>query len=188
MFRIATRASSACLATVFASCFRRSSVGGGIVSRITFPSLIGVSPRSDAMMAFSIALSWLTSHGWIVIVRALVVVHGQGRDADNYFRTALAAAFLAGALDDTIVISPRFASNNGTGCRDTLGANEVNWPCGGDSWRSGGTATNNAKLTSYDFMDEIVRELANKNRFPNLKAIVISGHSAGGQFATRYEM
>src|ERR1043166_1921565 len=122
------------------------------------------------------------------IVRALIVVHGQGRDADNYFRTSLAAAFLANAFNDTIVISPRLASNNGTGCKDTLAAGEVNWPCGGDSWRSGGTATNNAKLTSYDFMDEIVRELANKNNFPNLKAIVISGHSAGGQFVTRYEM
>jgi pimeloyl-ACP methyl ester carboxylesterase len=122
------------------------------------------------------------------IVRALIVVHGQGRDADNYFRTSLAAAFLANAFNDTIVIAPRLASKNGTGCKDTLAPNEVNWPCGGDSWRSGGTATNNAKLTSYDFMDEIVRELANKNNFPNLKAIVISGHSAGGQFATRYEM
>src|SRR5437867_8718422 len=44
------------------------------------------------------------------IVRALIVVHGQGRDADNYFRTSLAATFLAGAFDNTIVISPRFAS------------------------------------------------------------------------------
>src|ERR1039457_563665 len=34
------------------------------------------------------------------IARALIVIHGAGRDADNYFRTALAAAFLAGALDD----------------------------------------------------------------------------------------
>src|SRR5438128_803835 len=122
------------------------------------------------------------------IVRALIVVHGQGRDADNYFRTSLAATFLAGAFENTIVISPRFASNNGSGCRDALAPNEVNWPCGGDSWRSGGTATNNAKLTSYDFMDEIVRELARKQNFPNLKAIVITGHSAGGQFVTRYEM
>ena len=122
------------------------------------------------------------------VVRALIVIHGQGRDADNYFRTSLAATFLANAFEDTIVISPRFASNNGTGCRDTLAANEVNWPCGGDSWRSGGTATNNAKLTSYDFMDEIVRSLARKENFPNLKTIVISGHSAGGQFVTRYEM
>jgi hypothetical protein len=122
------------------------------------------------------------------IVRALIVVHGQGRDADNYFRTSLAATFLANAFEDTIVISPRFASNNGTGCRDTLAPNEVNWPCGGDSWRSGGIATNNNKLTSYDFMDEMVRKLVQKQIFPNLKAIVISGHSAGGQFVTRYEM
>lgn len=121
------------------------------------------------------------------IVRALIVVHGQGRDADNYFRTSLAAAFLANAFEDTIVISPRFAASNG-GCRDTLEANEVNWPCAGDSWRSGGVATNDSKLTSYDFMDQIVRSLARKENFPNLKTIVISGHSAGGQFVTRYEM
>jgi hypothetical protein len=38
------------------------------------------------------------------VVRALIVVHGQGRDADNYFRTTLAAAFLANAFEDTIVI------------------------------------------------------------------------------------
>ena len=121
------------------------------------------------------------------ITRALVVVHGAGRNADDYFRTTLAATFLANALDNTIAISPRFASNNSS-CRDTLAANEVNWPCGGDSWRSGGTAVNDANLTSYDFMDAIVRALTRKENFPNLKSIVISGHSAGGQFATRYGM
>src|SRR3989454_11672908 len=89
------------------------------------------------------------------ITRALVVVHGAGRDADNYFRTALAATFLAGAFDDTIVICPRFASNNDSGCNDKLGPNEINWSCSGDSWRSGGLATGNSKLTSYDFMDEV---------------------------------
>src|SRR5262245_27271956 len=122
------------------------------------------------------------------LVRALIVVHGQGRDADNYFRTALAATFLAGALDDTIVIAPRFASNNGAGCRDTLAANEVNWPCSGDSWRSGGVSSSNKELTSYDFMDEILRKLARKDVFPSLKGVVLTGHSAGGQFVTRYEM
>jgi pimeloyl-ACP methyl ester carboxylesterase len=122
------------------------------------------------------------------ITRALIVVHGAGRDADNYFRSGLAAAFLAGALEDTIVISPRFASNNGSGCRDTLAQNEVNWPCNGDSWRSGGTAMNDEKLGSFDFADELLRKLARKEMFPNLKAIVVSGHSAGGQFVTRYEM
>ena len=122
------------------------------------------------------------------ITRALVMVHGAGRDADNYFRTAVAAAFLAGALEDTIVISPRFASNDGRGCSDTLAANEINWSCSGDSWRSGGISLSNKEVSSYDFMDEILRRLARKDVFPNLKAIVLCGHSAGGQYVTRYEM
>jgi pimeloyl-ACP methyl ester carboxylesterase len=121
------------------------------------------------------------------VVRALVVVHGQGRDADNYFRTALAAAFLAGALDDTIIVAPRFASNDGT-CRDRLDANEVNWPCAGQSWRSGAAALGQGSLTSYDFMDELLGRLARRDVFPRLSAIVVAGHSAGGQFVGRYEM
>lgn len=121
------------------------------------------------------------------VTRAFVLIHGAGRDADNYFRTAVAAGFLADALDNTIIIAPRFASKNG-GCSDTLAANELNWPCAGNSWRAGGTATDNEKLTSFDFMDEVLRKLARKDVFPNLKTIVVSGHSAGGQYVTRYEM
>ena len=122
------------------------------------------------------------------IRRAFIMVHGAGRDADNYFRTAVASAFLGGALDDTIVIAPRFASSDGRGCRDNLATNEVNWSCNGDSWRSGGTSLSDNKLTSYDFMDQILKKLARKDVFPNLQAIVVAGHSAGGQFVTRYEM
>ncbi len=121
------------------------------------------------------------------ITRAFVLIHGAGRDADNYFRTAVAAGFLAGALDNTIIIAPRFAAKNGV-CNDTLDPTEVNWPCSGNSWRAGGVATNDDKLTTFDLMDEILRTLAKKEVFPNLKSIVISGHSAGGQFVTRYQM
>ena len=69
------------------------------------------------------------------ITRAFIMIHGTNRDADNYFRTSIAAAFLGAALDDTIVIAPRIASAAGN-CRDTLAPNEVSWSCTGDSWRS----------------------------------------------------
>jgi len=49
---------------------RRSSVGDGIASRTILPSLTGVRPRSEAMIAFSMALSWDASHGWITRLRA----------------------------------------------------------------------------------------------------------------------
>src|SRR5262245_11495942 len=69
-FRIATRASSASLPTDLASCLRRSSFSGGIVRRMSLPSLAGVRPRSDFWMACSIFFSALWSQGWIVRVRA----------------------------------------------------------------------------------------------------------------------
>lgn len=123
------------------------------------------------------------------ITRAVIIVHGAGRNADNYFRSGVAAAFLADALDNTIVIAPRFGSNNGRACKDALRANEVNWTCGGhNAWRVGGPAADNEALTSYDFADEILRKLARKNVFPNLRQIVFAGHSAGGQFVSRYVM
>jgi hypothetical protein len=121
------------------------------------------------------------------ITRAFVMVHGTNRDADNYFRTAVAAAFLGGALEDTVVIAPRIASSTGN-CRDVLAANEVSWSCTGDSWRSGGTSTSTDKLTSFDFVDELLRKLAKRDAFPNLKSIVVAGHSAGGQYVNRYSM
>jgi pimeloyl-ACP methyl ester carboxylesterase len=121
------------------------------------------------------------------IRRALIMVHGTNRNADHYFTTAATAAFLGDALQDTVVISPRIASAEGS-CHDVLDTNEVSWSCTGDSWRSGGTAPRNPELTSFDFVDAILRKLASRSAFPNLRSIVVAGHSAGGQFVSRYEM
>ena len=121
------------------------------------------------------------------IRRALIMVHGTNWNADHYFRTAVAAAFLAGAVEDTVVIAPRVASAD-RGCTDKLEPNEVSWSCTGDSWRSGGSSASHPTLTSFDFVDELLRKLANKKTFPNLTSIVVAGHSAGGQFVARYEM
>src|SRR5579859_30200 len=121
------------------------------------------------------------------IRRALIMVHGTNRNADHYFTTATGAAFLAGALGDTLVISPAFHSADRR-CDDKLAPHEVSWCCGGDSWRSGGMAASDPKLASFDFIDQILKELADKKTFPNLKVIVVAGHSAGGQFVHRYEM
>ena len=39
------------------------------------------------------------------LTRVLVSIHGAGRNADDYFSTTLAAAFLAGGLENTLVIA-----------------------------------------------------------------------------------
>jgi hypothetical protein len=123
------------------------------------------------------------------ITRALVVIHGSGRNADRALATATAAAERAHALDSTILIAPRFVSNDGRDCTDTIAEGEVNWGCeANNGWQAGGTATDSDALTTFDVVDRLLRELARVDRFPNLSRIVVAGHSAGGQFVTRYEM
>ena len=117
------------------------------------------------------------------VTRALIMVHGAGRNADHYFETATAAGFLAGALENTIILSPRLIASP-----DKPAPNEVVWPNGNVSWRAGGMSPSHPTLSSFDFIDELVRKLADKKTFPNLTKIVVAGHSAGGQVATRYAM
>lgn len=121
------------------------------------------------------------------IERAVIVIHGAGRNANDYFSSVVAGALIAGALENTIVISPRLASNKGSGCADTLDAGEISWICGGaDDWRRGGSADGISGVYTYTLVDELVKKLARRNVFPNMRKIVVTGHSAGGQFTHRY--
>jgi len=138
---------------------------------------------AQAMIYRTYALTEPNTH----IRRALIMVHGTLRNADHYFATATGAAFFAKALDDTLIIAPAFHSADPR-CGDNLAPHEVSWSCTGDSWRSGGAALSDPKLASFDFADAILERLADKRVFPNLKVIVVAGHSAGGQFVNRYEM
>ncbi len=160
---VVTAAVSPCT-TATAPCERWVTYGGGPARSMVYASYALDTPNP-------------------AITRALIMVHGAGRNADHYFETSTAAAFLAGALENTIVVAPHF-----TAAQDKPAANEVMWPEGQNSWRSGGASPSNSTITSFDFVDEIVRKLADKKVFPNLTKIVVAGHSAGGQFATRYEM
>lgn len=127
------------------------------------------------------------------IRRALILVHGANLMAGYYFRQGAAAALLAGALDNTIVISTYFLDPY-VGKRHPAEPawrrqpGEVVWPESRDSWRAGGMSPTNPALSSFDYVDEIVRKLADKKVFPNLTKIVIAGFSAGGQYVNRYEM
>src|SRR5436190_369175 len=117
------------------------------------------------------------------ITRALVMVHGQGRNADGYFSTAVAAAFVAGALEDTIVVSPRFASSEGT-CRDSLAPQELSWVCAGpESWRTGG----GRRFRGRSFVHDIRRVALwhAEPRRPRREALERAAHQTGGRSADR---
>lgn len=118
--------------------------------------------------------------------RALIMVHGASRNGDAYFGTALASAVASGNLQQTVVLAPLFHATAG-GCRDTTEPSEYGWTC--EDWKIGGQAVNaspDTPASSFDAVDKMVSLLNDKSHFPNLKEIVIAGHSAGGQYVQRY--
>jgi hypothetical protein len=125
--------------------------------------------------------------------RALILIHGANLMGGYFFRHGMAAAILAGALDNTEVVSAYFLDPY-VGKRHPAEPewlrqpNEVVWPEGHTSWRAGGMSPTDPAISSFDYVDEIVRKLADKKHFPNLTKIVIAGFSAGGQYVNRYEM
>ncbi len=121
--------------------------------------------------------------GDTVITRAVIVVHGTKRNADDYFETMVEATGLAGRLDETLVISPRFQT-----AADGPASNEPRWTSGG--WKRGDQSNAGPSdpdgIGSYEAMDSVLALLGDRVRYPALEKVVVTGHSAGGQFVHRF--
>src|SRR5260221_6486259 len=98
------------------------------------------------------------------IKRALVVIHGAGRNADNYFSSGLAGAFLAGGLEDTIVVAPRFAGAGSNTCKDPLAAGEIAFQCSGNDWRGGWPGGDEPTVNTHGVVEALVNHFADKKR------------------------
>lgn len=118
------------------------------------------------------------------IRRAIVVVHGTDGNADSYFRALTKASALAGQAETTLIVAPRFLE---AGDRDKPESGEFFWARGSD-WRAGDSSRHESMppVSSFDLMSRILARLSDAQNFPDLSAIVLAGHSAGGQFVQRY--
>jgi pimeloyl-ACP methyl ester carboxylesterase len=123
------------------------------------------------------------------VTHIVLVIHGAERDAATSFRIGSAAAVLSGRIESTLVVAPRFAASVGKACTDDIADDELNWQCDvtlGD-WRSGGSAQSRP-ISSFAALDVLLMQLQQPTLFPNLRSVVVAGHSAGGQFVTNYQM
>ena len=117
------------------------------------------------------------------IKRVVIVTHGRLRDADKYFDLTLRAAKASNAMGDTLLIAPQFLTTTDA-ARYNLEPAVARWK--GEAWLAGDVGKAPFSLSSFDVLDGIIAQLADRTRFPNLERIVVAGHSGGAQFVQRY--
>jgi pimeloyl-ACP methyl ester carboxylesterase len=118
------------------------------------------------------------------ITRAVIVLHGRLRNADVYYQSAKTAQAAAGeAGRATIMIVPQFLADIDVEAYH-LPADTLRWTLEG--WEGGDDATGPKPASSFEALDAILARLADRKLFPNLKDVVVAGHSGGGQVVQRY--
>jgi len=118
------------------------------------------------------------------VTRALVIFHGKKRNAGSYFRSAEEAVQSAGdAGRGTIVIAPQFLAEEDASAFH-LESGVLRWHR--ERWEGGENATEPAPLSSFDAIDAVLAQLADRSRFPDLAQVVLAGHSGGAQVLQRY--
>ena len=118
------------------------------------------------------------------VTRAILVFHGLRRNADVYYADAQKTLAEAGpAGDGTLLVVPQFLSDE-----DIVGHHlppaTLRW--GWDSWSGGEAAHGPIPASPFDAIDAILARLADPRLFPNLRHVVVAGHSAGAQLVQRY--
>ncbi len=126
------------------------------------------------------------------IRRVFVSLHGTGGDALAYYNNGTESVAKReetdpGTAAETFVIAPQFPVLNEL---DTPPSSDLlYWHRGRASGNLSGDeipAPRRFKIRSYDAMDALITHLCRAEIFPNLKIIVIVGHSNGGRFLARY--
>lgn len=121
--------------------------------------------------------------GDTLVEQAVIVIHGANRNPWDYFETMIIATQQAGALDRTLVVAPHFQTSG-----DGHAGDEPYWSSSG--WKRGDQsntlATDSDGISSYAAADRILAVLGDSDLYPRLERVVVTGHSAGGQYTHRF--
>ncbi len=137
----------------------------------------------SAVLPLYVSADW--AHPQPQITRALLVFHGKLRNADEYNLSGERAIATAKAGATTLLVTPQFLGQQDIDAFH-LPPNTLRWAP--EAWMGGDDAIAPGPISSFDAIDAILTHLADRTLFPNLKTVVIAGHSGGGQVVQRYSI
>lgn len=124
------------------------------------------------------------------ITRLLVSIHSSSYDALDYYENArLAAEQIESGLDQTLILAPHFLMASKVEGKIPPGM--LFWrtyPFRGSARAAIGPEAQPLSLSPFEILDDWLTTLATPEHLPNLREIVVVGHSAGGQMVQRYAM
>jgi hypothetical protein len=118
------------------------------------------------------------------ITKAVIVIHGALRNGNEYYDDMVKALRAEGLIGSILILSPTFRKVNDARKRKK---DEFYWGRAWDTKWKYGYISSGPKVgtSSFKLLDNLVLSLNSVN-FPNLKQVIVTGHSAGGQFTIRY--
>lgn len=120
------------------------------------------------------------------ITRVIYSIHSASYSAKSYFGRATAMVNkVVGQKDKTLIIAPHILDKS---CLDKPeDKNILYWDHPAFRGTSRGVFKGKrVTVSAYGVTDKILKDVAAGGNFPNLKTIIILGHSAGGQMTNRY--
>ncbi|KAK0209461.1 hypothetical protein IW262DRAFT_1416835 [Armillaria fumosa] len=126
------------------------------------------------------------------VTRAIIVIHGKERACWSDWNSLNNALYKASYTDPTItrkqisILGPCFFSEADL---DAGAAQDGQLLYGATTWIDGhhNVAPDSVDdYSSFDVLDALVAYYMDKTIYPNLKVLVVGGHSAGGQTTQRY--
>ncbi len=139
--------------------------------RETIP--VGVSSSIEVYSSFPLLAE---NRRWENITNAIIVIHGQNRDADAYFQNLTNVLQQTGLSESTILLAPEFAEQGNGGA--------LYWT--DRRWRIGENSDDGAGVSSFVVVDELIERLADAELFPVLEKVLVTGHSSGGAYTQLY--
>jgi hypothetical protein len=112
----------------------------------------------------------------------IITVSGSERNAETYLRTMDGVTTKLSVQAKTMVVAPHFKIIG-----DSIAANEMVFSYEG-WWIGDQSVMPNKNNSSFDSIDALIHKFSNRNRFPKLKNIILTGHSAGGHLVQRYAL
>ncbi|NCO62794.1 MAG: Ig-like domain-containing protein [Flavobacteriales bacterium] len=114
---------------------------------------------------------------WQNLEKAVIVVHGASINPDDYYSYMTTTLEALNISEKTVLIAPDFKSS-------AVSSGDLYWSSLG--YRDGKTSNGTTQISSFEVLDILINRLADKNFFPVLNEIIITGQSSGGRFVHTY--